>query len=350
MSELAFNLSGEPFEVPANAIGWRVRRMKQRGEKGAPEVVYGRDGVPVVLPIDACMEDLRRAIDAPGRMRLDPVADGMKAIEGAPAAYVQVASIVDDVPVPVISAPPPMRSASASDGIVEAMRMNTELAKAVIEKFPAIMQSAAVLIHAADGAGIAARPPFLLAASEAEGDEDDDDEDGGEPAALVPVGGGLDLNALIAQIVPVVVAALMNGKLDLSKLGELLDWRKAAASGRATRATSATDAKPSSPTLTNPPKASARRAESTAPKSAAPSSDSLPPLDPAALAHFLAVRAALTPEESALAQEVARDLSPADLRKWFDELKALSVPDAVAKIRALIRTEEATNVTEEEAS
>jgi hypothetical protein len=76
----------------------------------------------------------------------------------------------------------------------------------------------------------------------------------------------------------------------------------------------------------------------------------LPPLDPAALAHFLAVRAALTPAESALAQEVARDLSPVDLRKWFDELEALSVPDAVAKIRALIGTDEAKGVSTEAAS
>lgn len=29
MSDLAFNLNGEPFDVPANATGWRVRRMKQ---------------------------------------------------------------------------------------------------------------------------------------------------------------------------------------------------------------------------------------------------------------------------------------------------------------------------------
>ena len=36
MSELAFNINGEAFDLPATATGWRVRRMKQRG---APEVV-----------------------------------------------------------------------------------------------------------------------------------------------------------------------------------------------------------------------------------------------------------------------------------------------------------------------
>ena len=54
MSELAFNMSGEPFDVPGAATGWRVRRLKPRG---APEVVYGRDGLPLVLPIDAGIDD-----------------------------------------------------------------------------------------------------------------------------------------------------------------------------------------------------------------------------------------------------------------------------------------------------
>jgi hypothetical protein len=30
MSELAFNLNGEPFEVPSAAFGWRVRRLKPK--------------------------------------------------------------------------------------------------------------------------------------------------------------------------------------------------------------------------------------------------------------------------------------------------------------------------------
>ena len=63
MSELAFNINGESFELPATASDWRVRRMKQRG---APEVVYGKDGVPVVAPIDSGLEELRALVVAPG--------------------------------------------------------------------------------------------------------------------------------------------------------------------------------------------------------------------------------------------------------------------------------------------
>src|SRR5579884_3565981 len=86
MNELAFSMSGEPFDVPDTATGWRVRRVKLRG---APEVVYGRSGVPLVLPIDATVDDLREAVDMPGRYRLDPVAD-LRVIPDAPAGYVYV--------------------------------------------------------------------------------------------------------------------------------------------------------------------------------------------------------------------------------------------------------------------
>ena len=36
MSELAFNVNGDTFEVPPSVVEWRVRRMKTRG---APEPV-----------------------------------------------------------------------------------------------------------------------------------------------------------------------------------------------------------------------------------------------------------------------------------------------------------------------
>jgi integrase len=64
MSELAFNVNGEAFEVPATAAGWKVKRMKA---KGAPGVVYGRDGLPLVLSVDAGIDELRAEVDQPGR-------------------------------------------------------------------------------------------------------------------------------------------------------------------------------------------------------------------------------------------------------------------------------------------
>jgi len=59
MSEIAFNISGEPFDPPPATAAWRVRKLKS---KGAPEVVYGRDGLPLFLPRDADIEELRREV------------------------------------------------------------------------------------------------------------------------------------------------------------------------------------------------------------------------------------------------------------------------------------------------
>src|SRR6185503_352704 len=87
MSELAFNLNGEPFDLPLTATGWRVRRFKS---KGAPEVVYGREGTPLVLPIDADMGDLRREARSEGRYRLDAIDEHNRPIASAPPAYVYI--------------------------------------------------------------------------------------------------------------------------------------------------------------------------------------------------------------------------------------------------------------------
>jgi len=65
------------------------------------------------------------------------------------------------------------------------------------------------------------------------------------------------------------------------------------------------------------------------------------PLDPAAMAHVVAVQSALDPKEVAYIQQIAKELSPAELRGWFDELSKLSVPDAVARVRGLIARNDA---------
>ena len=88
MSELAFNINGEAFDLPATATGWRVRRMRQG--RGAPEVVYGKDGIPLVVPVEAGLEELRQIVGAPGRYRLDAIDDRGKTVDELPASYVVV--------------------------------------------------------------------------------------------------------------------------------------------------------------------------------------------------------------------------------------------------------------------
>ena len=318
MSELAFNANGESFEFPPEVTDLRTRRMKMRG---APELVYGRDGRPVTVSVTANIDELREAVGGvAGKYRLDPLnADG-KLVEGVPAAYVQIVPLPSE-PSSAIALPTP--AASEVESVLrDAIRTNGELARTVISTFPSMMEAASRLIEAADGAGIPRRKPRYLEIDELD-DSIDEEDDVGEDEPVTqhaPPANGFDLNALVAQVVPVVVMGIMNGKFDLSKLGELLDWRKAAAAG-AKKATTAeapratTESKPRPPTVQNTDDAP------------------LPPLDPAAMAHFLAIQSALTPEEAAFAREVASTLSPRELRAWLAELRPLNVPDAVAVIR-----------------
>jgi hypothetical protein len=53
--------------APEAPTGWLVRHMKPRG---APAVVYGRSGTPLVLPVPG-LDDLRGEVDLPGKYRLD---------------------------------------------------------------------------------------------------------------------------------------------------------------------------------------------------------------------------------------------------------------------------------------
>src|SRR5687768_14801908 len=299
MSELAFNLNGEAFDLPATATGWRVRRMKQRG---APEVVYGKDGVPAVCSIEAGYEELRQLVGEPGRYRLDAIDDRGRTVPDVPAAYVLVSATESD------GGPSVPRNADASSPahvMAEAMRLNTELARAVIDRFPQMVEAAANLLRAADGAGLPAREPRAV-------DDDEEEEEEVAPAK------GFDLAALL----PLAAALFGGGKMP--DLASMLDWRKAA---------------PSAPPAKKQAKlAASSTAQVEAPQGTGDDTDSQepPPLDPAAMAHFVAIQSQLTPEESAIAREVASTLTAAELRAWIEELRELSVPDAVKKIRSLI--------------
>ncbi len=307
MSELAFNLNGDAFEVPTNAVGWRVRKMKT---KGAPEVTYGRNGQPLVLPLEADIDDLRAEVGSPGRYRLDPVDDTNKPIDKAPAGYVMVHDLA---PAPATSTPTTSPGLaplpSASDSVVlEALRMNAEITRTMIDRFPMMMEAAATLLRAADGAGLPSRIPRVIEVE----DDNEEDEDGvivGPP--------GFDLNALVAQLVPMLVTGLMSGKVKVPGLAAMFDWRKA------------------SPATETDAREQVKPARITGPVTGA-QTDEAPALDPSAMAHVIAIQSALQPSEVAYVQQVAKELSPAELRGWFDKLSKLTVPQAVETIRGLI--------------
>jgi hypothetical protein len=310
MSELAFNQNGDLFDVPAVVTGWRVRRLKPRG---APELVYGRDGRPLTISIEADMSELRHAVGGVlGKYRLDPIDEDGKLVDATQPAYVQV--VKAEQPADAVATATPRDD---GDNVLrEAMRLNTELAKSIVDRFPEMMQSAAELLRAADGAGLPARQPRAI-------DLDDEEED--DETADARGTRGDALNALVAQVVPMLVTALCGGKLDLASL---MDWRKAQPQPAC--------AKPAPRATKGLPSVPAAKESTVLASEAAATETAMPAIDPQTMAHVVAIQSELTAEEVALVQTVAKDLSPAELRAWFDDLSTLSVPDAVAKIRALV--------------
>jgi hypothetical protein len=329
MSELAFNINGEAFEVPANATGWRVRRMRH---KGSPEVVYGRDGLPLLLPISAQMDELRAEVDSTGRYRLDLVDADNKAIVNVPSGYVQVN--FDSAPAssegpgavgPLVSA---ASFGKQSDNIVlEAMRMQSMIAVSCLERFPQMMEAAATLLRAADGAGLPARPPMAIF-DDGDDDEDEDEDDEVEEQAIAKPSSVLDLvQPMVGPAVQYLVAGLMSGQIKLpSNLGEMFDWRKASANGKKVRSDAPTSATPT-------PTASAEPATET--PATPPSAPESPTMNLQHAAHFAAIQQALG-ADAELARRAAAKLTPEGLNAWFATLAPLSVEDAVAKVRAEI--------------
>jgi hypothetical protein len=91
MSELAYDQDGDAIALPASAQQWRVRRFRNPGMRGAPEVVLDRDGAPLLLPIDCTFVEFRELVDmVPGRYRLDPLDECRKVVPDVPAAYVSL--------------------------------------------------------------------------------------------------------------------------------------------------------------------------------------------------------------------------------------------------------------------
>jgi hypothetical protein len=221
------------------------------------------------------------------------------------------------------------------------------------------------------------------------------------PTASAPQGGWALIGRMLESLAPEIMRAVLSGKLQVpAGLGALLDPRRAnpsaaieppiasaepsepapgrrvpapaASSHRPTAASSASpgaasSASPgaaSSPRRISAPISSSRSTPSNPPtppdatatlaaEPAAPPArsipDGLPTLDAADLAHFGAVVAALTQREQVYAQALAGELSPSDLRAWISELKELSVPDAVARIRAVLGVVDEPNPTDHSA-
>jgi hypothetical protein len=159
--------------------------------------------------------------------------------EGEPTAFAEPTALVAK-PTPVV--------ATADQALVEAMRIQAALAQSVVEKFSMMLEASAILLRAAQNAGMPQRLPrfFLDAAeneNENEGELQADPEPQSEPAQAAPKATGLPaiIETIVAAGTPALINAIANGKLKIpGGLGALIDCRRAVPkdSGAAAPATS----------------------------------------------------------------------------------------------------------------
>jgi hypothetical protein len=345
VSDLANNIQGEHFTLPATAAYWRVRRLKEG--RGAPEVVFGPDGGPLLVAVEIDFEAFRAAVEhLPGRYRLDALDETRRPIEGIPAAYVavpvptrtgrvQAEPVVEVQAAPAAAAPVPAPATPFAIGphdalLAEVIRGQNHLVALMTERFSGFMVSAADLVRAIPHHVLTSMttpavppptpaPPATPPSSDPVGPRNSGSYD---PAELEPDPWQGDESTSIEAAPPTSgVAATMTAVNNI--VGEVMPVVKLFMAHRMGKAgPSPRNAAPSAPEPVAAP--------------VAPMAEPEPACGPLSLAevrHLDAIDAALHPGEARRHHLVADDLSPHARRDWFDALCALDVDDAVALIR-----------------
>lgn len=247
MHELAFNEEGEPFEVPPDVRGWRVRRASEG--RGRPMLLH-EGGKPLVLRVDASHADLLAAA-GPGKYRLEPVDELRRRVDGVPHACTGPLSEDDDGPREdedgdrfVSSAP--ARRLRLEDVVCQLLANQTRMVEATIGQLSSVMAGVGNLLEAAHHCGITHRAVVPVATAPAPvpppaPPQDDDDDEPDEPTedtappSMLPEVLRLIIEKAVERLVPLLVEKVASGEL-LSglPLGALLDWRKAAPGAVAT--------------------------------------------------------------------------------------------------------------------
>lgn len=312
MSAIAYNIQGEPFEVPPHVVAFRAKRLKPRG---APEVFYGIDGLPLVVPVDAGIDEVRSLIGdiADGetlRLRLDPIDEEGRLVDKVPPAYVQVTPR-RCAPVAEASVRPALGSDAVSVVVLEAMRTNANLAQAVVEKLPAIMDAAAKVLAAADGAGMPTRAPLALPAPAAVAEEKDaSSKEESRPR-----------NATAEMLES--ISAVMDSAWPYAKIAATVFGNRGGARNSVAAALDESEPAADNDRLKPPPRTERPDVQA--------------PSDPGeVMRHMNAVQSRLTDEERSVARAAAAEMSPEEVQRWIAALGKLSVDEAVAEVRRLI--------------
>ena len=349
MSELAFDANGDPITFPAEAEELRVRRFRNPGMRGACEVVHDRDGSPLYVAVDAGYVEFRKVVDGvPGRYRLDPVDASRRVIANSTPAYITITEAAR-------SAATTTASDDRDSVIRELARANADMTKTIADRFASVMQAAADLLRAADGAGLPKREPAAPAPVDDRDEEDEDLDDDEEDAAP-------DVASLVAQILPTIqmwlatraapsavppaaapASAPLPGPAPAPAAAPVMaSGESTAAAGVVAQAGAAggsgAQVEPATADITP---AAAAAAEKDAPAAVAGTAEARnagATPSPAQTAHLLAIHGALSPEEKRVAQLVVTRMQPEVRAQWIAELSGMTVKQAVELVRSMIPT------------
>ncbi len=394
--ELAIDEDGEPFDVPPQVAGWRVRRAADG--RGRPALLHGRGngkGKPLIVRVNASHDELLAAA-GPGKYRLDAVDEYRRKVDGVRTALTGPLSADEDDPSEDDSSAEIVGSSGNSGGsaarpledvLCQVVNANTRMVEKALGQIGTVMSGVAELLNAAHNAGITSRmppppPPAPPPPVEYREDEDEDDEDDEEaaPTSGIPDFVRLLIKEAVDKVVPLIFEKLTSGSgLGGLPLEALLDWRKAAPNPAAAPSEPAASAAPSAPAAPITPAASSESAPSApaswpagaataspvassppspapAPASAASGREPAPGTAPAAApatpaassprtqedaaasinAHVLQVWQGLTPPERARAGQLIARLTAEERTAWLAELARLTVPEAITRARAII--------------
>jgi hypothetical protein len=403
--ELAINEDGDPFSVPPQIKGWKVRRASER--RGRPALIH-EGGKPLILRADATHTDLLAAA-GPGRYRLEAVDENRRKIEGVPQAWTGPLTDDEDDDTPGDDDREDMMAGSAvrrprmEDVLCQMLANQTRMVEATLGQMGTVMAGVAGLLHTVHQTGVVHQVPPQVAVSpapppvpppaEPEPDEAEEEAPVEEavPPSMLPETLRLIIEKTIDKLVPLIFEKVTSGGgLGGLPLAAIFDWRKAmpgaqttaastpAAAG-ASAAPAAPYAAPAGPAA--PAAATAPHAPHAAPAGpATPAAATVPPAVPAAPAsagaapsatsplgaapaqvaptgelppqelteeeaaamlnaHILQIWQGLTPPERSRASELISGLTDTQRSAWFAELARLTVPEAIARARGVLRAQ-----------
>lgn len=309
MSELAFGANGERFAPPATAAFWRVRRLRPGG-RGVPEVVFAESGLPLIVPMESGIDEFRQLVDnAPGKYRLDPIDDTHEVCEDSSAAYI---CITERKPKPATAHTKEEHSSASDSLILELVRANAEMVKTMTDRFAGVMESAATLLRAADGAGLPQRkpvpPPIQIAQAwrNATPAAADDDYEEAEDSSQI---------ASVLQTVAEKAMPLLSHTINTKVLGLTPEQSIALMGGGVMPAH-----QPAAPAAAPSPDAEEEEAPA--------------PVD--FMAHLMAIEQLLSAEEAQLARHAIGQMEPATLAAWRERILTMTPEQAAMTVRAEI--------------